>query len=97
MTAAITIEDVISVTSARFVIPREAILSRCTRRRFSRPRQAAMALSYELTGASQRQIARAFERDHRLVGNTVRLLPVLCRYEPAFAADVDAIRAALKG
>jgi hypothetical protein len=60
-----TISEVQSVVAEIHNIPREALKSNCRKRIWAWPRQEAMMLARELTGASYPLLARHFgDRDH---------------------------------
>jgi hypothetical protein len=60
-----TISEVQSVVAEIHNIPREALKSNCRKRVWAWPRQEAMMLARELTGASYPLLARHFgDRDH---------------------------------
>lgn len=60
----LTIRDVERAVCLRFRIPRDALRARNPKRLASRPRQIAMYLARELTGASYPRLGQYFERDH---------------------------------
>ncbi|HWF65225.1 MAG TPA: helix-turn-helix domain-containing protein [Rhizomicrobium sp.] len=60
----LTIRDVERAVCLRFQISRDALRERNPKRVASRPRQIAMYLARELTGASYPRLGQYFERDH---------------------------------
>ena len=60
----VTIRDVERAVCLRFQISRDQLLCRNTARKVSRPRQIAMYLARELTGASYPRLGQHFVRDH---------------------------------
>jgi chromosomal replication initiator protein len=60
----VTIRDVERAVCLRFQISRDQLLTRNTARAVSRPRQIAMYLARELTGASYPRLGQHFARDH---------------------------------
>jgi len=63
----VTIRDVERAVCLRFQISRDQLLCRNTARAVSRPRQIAMYLARELTGASYPRLGQHFVRDHTSV------------------------------
>lgn len=61
-------------------------------RRIAHPRQIAMALARELTGASLPEIGRQFGRDHTTVLHGCRNVARLCIEKSSFADKVQFIR-----
>ena len=60
----LTIRDVERAVCLRFQISQEALRERNPKRVASRPRQIAMYLARELTGASYPRLGQYFQRDH---------------------------------
>jgi chromosomal replication initiator protein len=60
----LTIRDVERAVCLRFQISRDALRARNPKRVASRPRQIAMYLARELTGASYPRLGQHFARDH---------------------------------
>ena len=60
----LTIRDVERAVCLRFQISHEALRERNPKRVVSRPRQIAMYLARELTGASYPRLGQYFQRDH---------------------------------
>ena len=60
----VTIRDVERAVCLRFQISRDQLLARNTARIVSCPRQIAMYLARELTGASYPRLGQHFARDH---------------------------------
>jgi chromosomal replication initiator protein len=60
----VTIRDVERAVCLRFQMSRDQLLARNTARVVSRPRQIAMYLARELTGASYPRLGQHFARDH---------------------------------
>jgi len=63
----ITIRDVERAVCLRFKLSHDQLLCRNTARKVSRPRQIAMYLARELTGASYPRLGQHFARDHTSV------------------------------
>jgi chromosomal replication initiator protein len=63
----VTIRDVERAVCLRFQMSRDQLLCRNTARKVSRPRQIAMYLARELTGASYTRLGQHFARDHTSV------------------------------
>jgi chromosomal replication initiator protein len=63
----VTIRDVERAVCLRFKMSRDQLLARNTARKVSRPRQIAMYLARELTGASYPRLGQHFARDHTSV------------------------------
>ena len=64
MTKKYIVRDIERAVCLRFKITPERLRGRECQRKIARPRQIAMALARELTGASLPQIGRHFGRDH---------------------------------
>jgi hypothetical protein len=67
-----SITEIQRATAAEYGLTRDELLGRDRRRRYSRPRQVAMALSRELTNHSYLRIARNFGRDHSTVIHAIQ-------------------------
>ena len=60
------------VVAEGFGLRRDDLIARCRTKEIAFPRQVAMYLARELTGASPPQIGRAFNRDHATVLHACR-------------------------
>lgn len=81
---------IIAATAEAHGITPKDILGASRMPRFAHPRQIAMALCREATGASYPSIARLFRRDHTTVLHAERA--VAARMTPALAEAMDRIR-----
>ena len=89
-----TIAEVQAVVAEVHAIPREALKSGCRKRTWAWPRQEAMRLARELTGASYPQIAWHFGgRDHTTVLYADRKIMANEATDPKLAARLAECRA----
>jgi hypothetical protein len=72
------------------------MLGKAIERRFSQPRQMAMALSREFTEASLAKIGRHFRRDHATVIHAIRRVAAAESTDPKFKALMDRLRSVLR-
>jgi chromosomal replication initiator protein len=86
------VTDIQAIVCAEFHIRRRDMSSDRLARAFSRPRQVAMYLSYEMTPLSTGAIARLFHRDHSTVIHACRTIEQIMQHDPAFAAVVERLR-----
>ena len=75
-----------------FGISKTALLSDSRKRDIAFPRMIVMALARELTMLTTTAIGRRLNRDHSTVVVGISRVAKLCESDPAFAADVAAIR-----
>jgi hypothetical protein len=87
-----TIKQVQAAVSTRFDCSVDQLLSKDRARRYARPRQIAMKLSYELTGRSLMQIGRNFGRDHTTVLHARRKIAALEQSSKKLAAAINDCR-----
>ena len=92
----VTIRDVERAVCQRFKISRAQLLRRDSARAASRPRQIAMYLARELTGASYPRLGQHFERDHTSVLYAWRMTIRRMAKDAALAAEVAGCRAILE-
>lgn len=88
----VTIKDVERAVCLRFRITREQLLARCPARAICRPRQIAMYLAREMTGASYPRLGRYFERDHSTVLNACRMVAKRTPTDSRLAVEVEICR-----
>jgi len=93
----ITIKDVERAVCLHFEIGRARLLARDSARLVSRPRQIAMYLARELTGASYPRLGQHFGRHHTSVLYAWRMTGKRLAKDARLAADIEACRAILKG
>lgn len=92
----ITIEDIQRRTSEFFGVKVSDLLSARRIQSLAKPRQVAMFLCKQLTSYSLPEIGRKFGgRDHTTVMHAVKKITELCAIDPAFARDVEVVRASL--
>lgn len=93
-----TVDAIKDATCRHFNIRPIEMVSKRQSRRIARPRQIAMALAYELTPLSLPNIGRLFGgRDHTTVMYAISQVAKLSAEDPAFLADVNAIKGAVAG
>lgn len=85
----VTIRDVERAVCLRFQLSHEDILARSPRRALSRPRQIAMYLARELTGASYPRLGRHFCRDHTSVLHGCRAIGKRIQTDGRLRAQVE--------
>lgn len=61
------------------------------------PRQVAMALSREMSGATFHALGRFFKRDHATIVYAVRVMANRCETEPKFRDSFEALRGLCRG
>ena len=88
----ITIRDVERAVCLRFQISRAELLRRSTSRAASRPRQIAMYLARELTGASFPRLGQHFDRDHSSVFYACRQTVARMAADARLATDIEGCR-----
>lgn len=88
----ITIKDVERAVCLRFRISREELLARTHRREITRPRQIAMYLARELTGASYPRLGQHFQRDHTTVLTGWRMTKKRMATDQKLAVEVEICR-----
>lgn len=87
--------DIQRVVASHFGLDASIMRSACRKRRFARPRQIAMYLTRDLTGASFPEIGRRFGgRDHTTAIHACRLIQSLMA-DPDFAAEIAELRQSL--
>ena len=87
----IRIADCVRVVCEHYAIDETVLRSRTQARHIVYPRQIAMWLARELTGASQPKIGIYFDRDHTTVIHAVRSVAIR-RLSPVYAALCDLLR-----
>lgn len=92
----LTIRDVERAVCLRFQLSREQLQERNPRRAVARPRQIAMYLARELTGASYPKLARYFRRDHTTVLFAWRETIARMAADARFKAEVEGCREILQ-
>jgi Bacterial dnaA protein helix-turn-helix len=93
----IEIKDIQLAVAVYFAMKPDQLLSVSHKRAIARPRQIAMFLAYELSGATIAQIGRRFYRDHTTVLHALEQIAVLIDKVPAVASAVSDCRILLKG
>jgi chromosomal replication initiator protein len=88
----ITIRDVERAVCLRFRISREELLARDSARVVTRPRQIAMYLARELTGASYPRLGQHFGRDHTTVLYAWRMTKKRMTQDAKLAVEVEICR-----
>lgn len=86
------IADIERAVCLRFKLTPEHLRARGARRKIARPRQIAMFLARELTGASLPQIGRHFARDHTTVLHAQKKILALASVNPRVAKYLDEVR-----
>lgn len=88
----ITCQLIQAMVAEHYRLPREVMFSRRRAAHLARPRAAAMWLAVQLLPSrSFPEIGRMFDRDHTTVMGAVKTVDRR-RRDPAYAADLDAIR-----
>jgi chromosomal replication initiator protein len=85
----VTIRDVERAVCLRFQISRDQLLARNTARAVSRPRQIAMYLARELTGASYPRLGQHFARDHTSVLYAWRMTVKRMGHDARLRAEIE--------
>ena len=89
-----TISEVQTVVAEIHAIPREAMKSKCRKQEWARPRQEAMKLARELTGASYPLLGRHFgDRNHATLIYANRKIMANEATDPKLAARLAECRA----
>ena len=88
----VTIRDVERAVCLRFQISRDQLLRRDTSKAASRPRQIAMYLARELTGASYPRLGLHFGRDHTSVLYACRQTVLRVAKDARLATDIEGCR-----
>jgi chromosomal replication initiator protein len=92
----VTIRDVERAVLIRFQISRAELLARNNTRIVSRPRQIAMYLARELTGASYPRLGQHFGRHHTTILTAWRLMGKRLAKDPVLAAEIEGCREILQ-
>ena len=92
----LTIRDVERAVCLRFHLSREQMLEKNPKRAVARPRQIAMYLARELTGASYPRLARYFARDHTSVLYGCRKTVERMAKDARFKAEVEGCKEILE-
>ena len=82
--------------AASFGIEVEALSKRSNARRIAQPRQVAMYLCRELAGASLKEIARSFGKDHSTVLYSVRIIAKKIAVDSELKSTLDSLQSSLK-
>ena len=82
--------------AASFGIEVETLSKRSNARRVAQPRQLAMYLCRELTGASLKEIARSFGKDHSTVLYSVRIIAKKIATDKELNSTLDSLQLSLK-
>ena len=82
--------------AASFGIEVDALNRRSNARRIAQPRQLAMYLCRELTGASLKEIARSFGKDHSTVLYSVRIIAKKITVDDELKSTLDSLKSSLK-
>jgi chromosomal replication initiator protein len=85
----VTIRDVERAVCLRFQISRDQLLARNTARIVSRPRQIAMYLARELTGASYPRLGQHFARDHTSILYAYRMTLKRMASDARLCAEIE--------
>ena len=91
------INRIMRATSKRFGLTLEEMISPSRKKRFSYPRQLAIAIAKRTTSASLPKIGRHFGRDHTTVLHACRQIDGWLTYRENVQADYDAIIQAIGG
>lgn len=92
----VTMQQIKRHVAAAFQVEERLLTSDRRARRIARPRQVAMWLASDLMSISLPRIGRAFgNRDHTTVMGAIRRVEELRERDPAFAAAVANVRAAI--
>jgi chromosomal replication initiator protein len=92
----LTIRDVERAVCLRFQLTREQILEKNPKRMVARPRQIAMYLARELTGASFPRLGQYFRRDHTSVLYAWRKTLERMAGDARFKAEVEGCKEILQ-
>jgi chromosomal replication initiator protein len=85
----VTIRDVERAVCLRFQVSRDQLLARNTARVVSRPRQIAMYLARELTGASFPRLGQHFARDHTSILYACRMVVKRMEHDARLRAEIE--------
>jgi chromosomal replication initiator protein len=88
----LTIRDVERAVCLRFRISREDLRARNPKRVASRPRQIAMYLARELTGASYPRLGQYFERDHTSILYAWRKTIARMEKDARLKTDIEGVK-----
>jgi chromosomal replication initiator protein len=88
----ITIRDVERAVCLRFQLTRDQLLRRDSSRAIANPRQIAMYLARELTGASFPRLGQHFARDHTSVLYACRMTAKRMAKDQRLASEVEGCR-----
>src|SRR5437763_1484919 len=91
------LHDIERAVCLRFGLTAERLRGRERCRKVARPRQMAMFLARELTGASLPMIGRHFQRDHTTVLWAVRKIAAMQESHPRIVTYLAEIRLLLAG
>jgi chromosomal replication initiator protein len=92
----LTIRDVERAVCQRFQVTREQLLQRDTGQKVARPRQIAMYLARELTGASYPRLGQHFERDHTSVLYAWRMTVERMKKDAWLRSEVESCKKILR-
>lgn len=92
----LTIRDVERAVCLRYQLSRDQILQRNPARIVSRPRQIAMYLARELTGASYPRLGQHFCRDHTSVLYAWRAIGERMKKDARLKAEVEGCKEILR-
>lgn len=92
----ITIKDVERAVCLHFEIGRARLLARDSARLVSRPRQIAMYLARELTGASYPRLGQHFARDHTSVLYAWRMTVKRMGHDARLRAQIESCKKILE-
>ena len=92
----LTIRDVEQAVCVRYQLTRDQILRRDPRRKVARPRQIAMYLARELTGASYPRLGQHFARDHTSILHAWRVTARRMAEDARLAAEIEGIKEILE-
>ena len=90
-----TLHDIERAVCQRFHLTVEQMRGPCRLRKIARPRQMAMYLCREMTGASLPQIGRHFRRDHTTVLHAQRKIAAMAAAGGRMPDYLDELRAIL--
>ncbi|MYC68248.1 MAG: chromosomal replication initiator protein DnaA [Acidobacteriia bacterium] len=82
--------------AASFGIAVDALSKKSNARRIAQPRQLAMYLCRELTGASLKEIARSFGKDHSTVLYSVRIIGKKIEKDRTLRSTLESLESSLK-
>ena len=92
----LTIRDVERAVCLRFQVTSEQLRERNPKRKVARPRQIAMYLARELTGASYPRLGQYFQRDHTSVLFGCQKTIERMARDARFAAEVEGCKEILQ-